>query len=139
MYHSGHSPVWPGATEKGGKRADKVAGQAAESAPTGGSFSCSDLDEGGRPATIGIGANVVGYARYVAFQMTEVAASKNPFAEILRRIAELRPPPVVSTGQKAASVTLSTLPGDVRHDGAGLDGVPHATAVPDFRERVTAL
>ena len=40
--------------------------------------------------------------------MTEVAASKNPFAEILRRIAELRPPPVVSTGQKAASVTLST-------------------------------
>ena len=48
-----------------GKRADKVAGQAAESAPTGGSFSCSDLDEGGRPATIGIGANVVGYARYV--------------------------------------------------------------------------
>jgi len=73
------------------------------------------------------------------FQMTEVAASKNPFAEILRRIAELRPSPVVSTGQKAASVTLSTLPGDVRHDGAGLGGVPHATAVPDFRERVTAL
>ena len=51
---------------------------------------------------------MVGYARYVASQMTEIAASKNPFAEILRRIAELRPPPVVSTGQKAASVTLST-------------------------------
>ena len=38
------------------------------------SYSCSDL-AGERPATIGIGAKVVGHARYVAFQMAEVAIS----------------------------------------------------------------
>ncbi len=38
------------------------------------------------------------HARYVAFQMAEVVISKNLFAEILRMIAELRPPPVASTG-----------------------------------------
>jgi Transposase DDE domain group 1 len=47
---------------------------------------------------IKIGAKVVGHARYVAFQMAEVAISKNLFAEILRMIAELRPPQVASTG-----------------------------------------
>jgi hypothetical protein len=31
--------------------------------------------------------------RYVAFQMAEVAIPKNLFADILRMIAELRPPP----------------------------------------------
>jgi len=40
-----------------------------------------------------IGAKVVGRARSVAFQMAKVAISKNLFAEILRMIAELRPPP----------------------------------------------
>jgi hypothetical protein len=45
---------------------------------------------------IRIGAKVVGHARYVAFQMAEVAISKNLFAEILRMIAELWPPPVAS-------------------------------------------
>jgi len=30
---------------------------------------------------------------YVAFQMAEVAIPKNHFADILRMIAELRPPP----------------------------------------------
>ena len=63
---------------------------------SGRSYSCSDLASE-RPATIGIGAKVVGHARYVAFQMAEVAISKNLFAEILRMIAELRPPPVAST------------------------------------------
>jgi Transposase DDE domain group 1 len=47
---------------------------------------------------ITIGAKVVSHGRYIAFQMAEVAISKNLFAEILRMIAELRPPPVASTG-----------------------------------------
>jgi hypothetical protein len=34
---------------------------------------------------------------YVAFQMAEVAIPGNLFADILRMIAELRPPPVAST------------------------------------------
>ena len=46
---------------------------------------------------IKIGAKVVGHARCVAFQMAEVAISKNLFADILRLLAELRPPPAVST------------------------------------------
>jgi hypothetical protein len=46
---------------------------------------------------IKIGAKIVSHGRYVAFQMAEVAIPKNLFAEILRMIAELRPPPVVST------------------------------------------
>ena len=50
-----------------------------------------------REKLIKIGAKVVGHARYVAFQMAEVAVPKNLFAEIFRMIAELRPPPVTST------------------------------------------
>ena len=50
-----------------------------------------------REKLIKIGAKVVGHARYVAFQMAEVAVPKNLFAEILRMIADLRPPPVTST------------------------------------------
>ena len=46
---------------------------------------------------IKIGAKVVGHARYVAFQMAEVVVSRDLFADILRMIAELRPPPVTST------------------------------------------
>jgi Transposase DDE domain group 1 len=46
---------------------------------------------------IKIGAKVVSHGRYVAFQMAEVAIPKNLFADILRMIAELRPPPVAST------------------------------------------
>ena len=42
---------------------------------------------------IKIGAKVVGHGRYVAFQMAEVAVPRMLFAEILRLIAELRPPP----------------------------------------------
>jgi hypothetical protein len=46
---------------------------------------------------IKIGAKVVCHARSVAFQMAEVAIPRNLFADILRMIAELRPPPVAST------------------------------------------
>jgi hypothetical protein len=35
---------------------------------------------------------VVSHGRYVAFQMAEVIIPKNLFADILRMIAELRPP-----------------------------------------------
>jgi hypothetical protein len=46
---------------------------------------------------IKIGAKVVSHGRYVAFQMAEVAIPRSLFADILRLIAELRPPPVTST------------------------------------------
>jgi hypothetical protein len=39
----------------------------------------------------------VSHGRYVAFQMAEIAIPKNLFAEILRLIAELRPPLAAST------------------------------------------
>jgi Transposase DDE domain group 1 len=42
---------------------------------------------------IKIGAKLVSHGRYVAFQMAEVAVTRIMFAEILRLIAELRPPP----------------------------------------------
>jgi hypothetical protein len=42
---------------------------------------------------IKIGAKVVSHGRYFAFQMAEVAVPRMLFAEILRLIAELRPPP----------------------------------------------
>jgi hypothetical protein len=35
----------------------------------------------------------ISHGRYVAFQTAEVAIPKNLFADILRMIAELRPPP----------------------------------------------
>jgi hypothetical protein len=50
-----------------------------------------------REKLIRIGAKVVSNARYVAFQMAEVAIPRNLFAGILRMIAELRPPPTTST------------------------------------------
>src|SRR5437588_2767221 len=42
---------------------------------------------------IKIGAKVVSHGRYVIFQMAEVAIARHMFQEILRLIAELRPPP----------------------------------------------
>jgi hypothetical protein len=42
---------------------------------------------------IKIGAKVVGHGRYIAFEMAEVAIPREVFADILRLIAELRPPP----------------------------------------------
>ena len=46
-----------------------------------------------REKLIKIGAKVVRHGRYVIFQMAEVAVPRMLFAEILRLIAELRPPP----------------------------------------------
>jgi WD40 repeat protein len=46
---------------------------------------------------IKIGAKVINHGRYVTFQMAEVAIPRNLFADILRLIAELRPPPATST------------------------------------------
>jgi hypothetical protein len=43
------------------------------------------------------GAKIVSHGRYVAFQIGEVAIPRTLFADILRLIAELRPPPVIST------------------------------------------
>jgi hypothetical protein len=37
------------------------------------------------------------HGRYVAFQMPEVAVPRNLFADILRLIAQLRPPSLLST------------------------------------------
>jgi hypothetical protein len=45
---------------------------------------------------IKIGAKVVSHARYVAFQMAEVAVCKSLFADVLRMIGELRPAPIAS-------------------------------------------
>jgi hypothetical protein len=42
---------------------------------------------------IKIGAKVVSYGCYIAFQMAEVAIPRDLFADILRLIAELRSPP----------------------------------------------
>ena len=42
---------------------------------------------------IKIGAKVVSHGRHIAFQMAEVTITRMLFAEILRLIAELRPPP----------------------------------------------
>jgi hypothetical protein len=46
-----------------------------------------------RGKLIRIGARLVSHGRYVAFQMAEVAVTRKLFAEILRLIAGLRPPP----------------------------------------------
>ena len=44
-----------------------------------------------REKLIKIGAKIVRHGRYVIFQLAEVAIPKDLFAEILRRIAGLRP------------------------------------------------
>ncbi len=46
-----------------------------------------------REKLVKIGAKVVSHGRYVTFQMAEVAVPRMLFAEILRLIALLRPPP----------------------------------------------
>jgi hypothetical protein len=50
-----------------------------------------------RDKLIKIGAQVVGHARYVVFQIAEVAIPRNLFADILRMIRGLRPPSITST------------------------------------------
>ena len=47
---------------------------------------------------IEMGAKVVSHDLYKVFQMAEVAIPRNLFADILRLIGELPPPPVTSTG-----------------------------------------
>lgn len=47
-----------------------------------------------REKLIKIGAKVVGHARFIDFQMAEVAIPRNVFADSLRMIAELRPLPI---------------------------------------------
>jgi hypothetical protein len=46
---------------------------------------------------IKIGAKIVSHGRYVAFQMAEVAIPRIRFADILRLVSELRPPPAVGS------------------------------------------
>ena len=46
-----------------------------------------------REKLIKIGAKIISHGRYVAFQMAEVSIPRQLFADILRLIAELRPPP----------------------------------------------
>ena len=46
---------------------------------------------------IKIGAKVISHGRSIAFQMAEVAIPRDLFADILRMIAGLRPPPLAST------------------------------------------
>jgi len=46
---------------------------------------------------IKIGAKVISHGRYVAFQMAEVAIPRILFADILRLVSELRPPPTVAS------------------------------------------
>jgi hypothetical protein len=44
-----------------------------------------------RERPIQIGAKVVAHAKYVVFQLAEVAVPRTPFAQILERIARLCP------------------------------------------------
>ena len=46
-----------------------------------------------REKLVKIGARIVGHGRYITFQMAEVAVPRGLFGEILRLIAQLRPPP----------------------------------------------
>jgi hypothetical protein len=46
-----------------------------------------------REKLVKIGARIVRHGRYVVFQLAEVAVPRASFAEILRRIGPLRPPP----------------------------------------------
>src|ERR1700726_2094336 len=52
-----------------------------------------------REKLIKIGAKVVSHGRYITFQMAEVAVPRQTFADILRLIAELQPPPTTSTAK----------------------------------------
>jgi hypothetical protein len=58
---------------------------------------CSTLEQSGHPLFCGA-VHIISHGRYVAFQMAKVAIPRHLFADILRLIAELRPPPAaVST------------------------------------------
>jgi hypothetical protein len=49
-----------------------------------------------REKLVKIGARIVTHARYVTFQMAEVAVPRTLFTKILRLIAQLRPPPALA-------------------------------------------
>jgi hypothetical protein len=49
-----------------------------------------------REKLVKIEAKVVAHGRYVTFQMAEVAAPRDLFRKILRRIDDLRPPAVAA-------------------------------------------
>jgi hypothetical protein len=57
------------------------------------------------------GAKLVSHGRYVAFQMAEVAIPRHLFADILRLIAELRPP--FRAGVRGSAVVCSKTIGEV--------------------------
>lgn len=67
----------------------------------------------------------MGPDRYVAFQMAEVSIPRRLFADILRMIAELRPPPITST---ASCVPMSRVQsktrGKVRLDESKFGAIP---------------
>jgi len=46
---------------------------------------------------LGIGAKAASHGRYVAFHMAGAAIPRNLFGNILRLIAELRPPPAAAS------------------------------------------
>jgi hypothetical protein len=66
-----------------------LSGARRASSHAGGHWSLTGLKE----KFIKIGAKVVSHGRYLAFQMAEVTIPRHLFAEILRLIAELWPPP----------------------------------------------
>lgn len=83
-------------------------------------FICSDL-VGDRPATIGIGAKVVGRTRAVAFQIVEVAISNNLVAGLKARRSFLpprarRPPiePATRLRKSPKPTILAVIGGGVR-------------------------
>jgi hypothetical protein len=80
-----------------------------------------------REKLVKIGARIVRHGRYVAFQLAEVAVPRALFAEILRRIAWLRPRPFRHDGE-APDVSITT--GEVRPRSllGSLDASIHATA-----------
>ncbi len=76
---------------------------------------------------IKIDAKVVSHGRYVAFQMTEVANSRDLFADILRLIAGLRPPPIVSSAYAFCSPASADASAEVRLDEGMTSVFQHRT------------
>jgi hypothetical protein len=50
-----------------------------------------------RERLVKIGGQIVRHGRYVVFQLAGVAVPRSLFADILRRIDQLRGPPVLAT------------------------------------------
>jgi hypothetical protein len=70
---------------------------------------------------------IVSHGRYVAFQMAEVTIPKNLFADIIRMIAELRPPPHPAPASSVrSSCVRAKLTGETRLDHVQFDNSRHA-------------